>query len=138
LIRQLKEARKEAAHLKEESLSERIKMKELMDMYSNTLDMEIFTTRRAMPLHKQLKNLYKKNRGFHSQNRKLKEELQHFKDELAQRNLNFLVEDAIEREEPIVKKSTPTVKKTIPTKEKHVAMIEGSSPTTRRSDRLMK
>jgi hypothetical protein len=32
---------------------------------------------------------------------------------LAQRNLNVLVEAAIEREEPIVKKSTPAVKKTI-------------------------
>jgi hypothetical protein len=42
LIRQLREARKEVARLKEESLSERIKMKELMDMYSNTLDLEKF------------------------------------------------------------------------------------------------
>jgi hypothetical protein len=40
LIRQLKKARKEVACLKEESLSERIKMKELMDMYSDTLDLE--------------------------------------------------------------------------------------------------
>jgi hypothetical protein len=45
--------------LKEESLSERIKMKELMDMYSNTLYLEIFVARRAMPLHKKLKNLYR-------------------------------------------------------------------------------
>jgi hypothetical protein len=40
LIRQLREARKEVAHLKEESLTGRIKMKELMDMYSETLDLE--------------------------------------------------------------------------------------------------
>jgi hypothetical protein len=52
--------------------------------------------------------------------------------------LNVLVEAAIEREEPVVKKSTPAVKKSIPAKEKHVAMIEGSSPATRRSARLMK
>jgi hypothetical protein len=57
--------------------------------------------------------------------------LQHFKDELAQRNLNVLVQVAIERDEP-------TVKRSIPTKETDVAMIEGSSPATRRSARLMK
>jgi hypothetical protein len=50
-------------------------MKELMDMYRNTLDLEKISTRRAMPLHKKLKNLYMQNRGFQSQNRKLKEEL---------------------------------------------------------------
>jgi dsDNA-specific endonuclease/ATPase MutS2 len=91
-----------------------------------------------LPLHKQLKNLYRKNRGFQSQNRKIKAKLQHFKDELAQRNLNFLVEATIEREEPIEKKSTPTVKKTTPAKEKHVVVIKGSSPLTRRSARLRK
>jgi hypothetical protein len=57
--------------------------------------------------------------------------LHHFKDELAQRNLNVLVQDAIERDEPRVKRS-------IPAKEKYVAMTEGSSPTTRRSTRLTK
>ena len=50
----------------------------------------------------------------------------------------MLVEDTIEREELVVKKSTPTVKKTTPTKEKHVVVIEDSSPSTRRSVRLMK
>jgi hypothetical protein len=75
LIRQLREARKKVARLKEESLNERIKMKELMDMYSNTLDLEKNSARRALPLHKKLNNLYMKNRGFQSQNRKIKEEL---------------------------------------------------------------
>jgi hypothetical protein len=46
----------------------------------------------------------------------MKEGLQHFKDELAQRNLNFLVEAAIETKEPVVKKRTPIVKNTIPAK----------------------
>jgi hypothetical protein len=64
--------------------------------------------------------------------------LQHFKDELAQRSLNFLVQAEIQRVEPIVMKSTPIVKKSIPKKEKHVAMIEGIYPATRRSVRLMK
>jgi len=59
--------------LKEETLTGIIKIKELMDMYSNTLDLEISATRRSLPLHKRLKNLYRKNRGFQSQNRKLKE-----------------------------------------------------------------
>jgi uncharacterized protein YfcZ (UPF0381/DUF406 family) len=133
LIRQLREARKEVARLKSEGLSERIKMKELMDNYNNTLDLARFAARRALPLHKQLKNLYRKNRDFQSQNRKLKAELQHFKDEVAQRNLNVLVEAAIEKEKPIVKKSTPAVKKPVTTKGKHVVVPEGSPPSTRRS-----
>jgi hypothetical protein len=91
-------------------------MKELMDNYNNTLDFKRFAAIRDLLLHKKIKNLYMKNRGFHSQNRKLKEKLKHFKDEVAQKNLNVLVEVAIEREEPIVNKSTPTVKKTTPTK----------------------
>jgi hypothetical protein len=52
LIRQLREARKEVARLKAEGLSERIKMKELMDMHNNTLDLVRFAARRAPPLHK--------------------------------------------------------------------------------------
>jgi hypothetical protein len=62
LIRQLKDARKEVAHLKGEILTERRKMKELIDMYNETLDMAIFTARRLLPLHRQLKTLYRKNR----------------------------------------------------------------------------
>jgi hypothetical protein len=82
-----------------------------------------FVARRALPLHKQLNNLYRLNIGFQSQNRKLKAEFQQFKDELAQRNVNVLVETAIEGEETIKKRSTPTVKKTTPAKEKHAAVI---------------
>jgi hypothetical protein len=78
LIGKLREVRKEVYCLKEESLTERIKMKELMDMYSNTLDLENFAAIRALPLHKKLNNLYRKNRGFQSQNRKLKEEFAAF------------------------------------------------------------
>jgi hypothetical protein len=58
-------------------------MKELMDMYSETLDLARFSERRALPLHRQLKILYRKNISFQSQNIKLKEELQYFNDELA-------------------------------------------------------
>jgi hypothetical protein len=38
LIRQLREARKEIAHLKGEGLAERKKLKDLMDMYLETID----------------------------------------------------------------------------------------------------
>jgi hypothetical protein len=131
LIRRLREARKEVAHLKSKGLSQRIKMKELMDNYNNTLYLARFAARRALPLHKQLKNLYR-------QNRKLKAELQHFKDEVAQMNLNVLVEAAIEKEKPIVNKSTPVVKNPVTTKGKHVDVPERSPPSTRRSVRLMK
>jgi len=95
LMKQLKEARKEVARLKSEALPERIKMEELMDGYSHTLDLARFVARRAQPLHRKLKNLYRQNRDFQSQNRKLKAELQQFQDEMAQRNLNVLVEDSI-------------------------------------------
>jgi len=37
LIRQLRDARKEIAHLKGEVLAERRKMKQLMDMYKETI-----------------------------------------------------------------------------------------------------
>ena len=50
---------------------------------------------------------------------------------MAQRNLNVLVQAAIERDEP-------TVKRSIPTKENYVSMMHGSYPTTRRSARLRK
>jgi predicted metalloendopeptidase len=138
LIKQLREARKEVARLKSEALSERIKMKELMDGYSHTLDLAIFAARRAQPLHRQLKNLYRKNKDFQSQNRNLKAELQQFQDEMAQRNLNVLVEAAIEKEKPVAKESIAPVKKHVTAKGKHVVVPKGSPPSTRRSVRLMK
>jgi hypothetical protein len=72
LIRKLRDARKEVAQLKEKAMSERVKMKELMDVYNHTLDLASFSSRKAQPLHRQLKNLYRQNRGFRSHNRKLK------------------------------------------------------------------
>jgi hypothetical protein len=50
---------------------------------------------------------------------------------MAQRNLNFLIQAIIERDEQKVKRSTPA-------KEKDVALTKGSSAPTRRSDILMK
>ena len=95
MIRQLKDARKEVSYLKVERLTERRNMKELMDMYNETLDFARFTTRIFLPLHRQLNTLYRKNKSIQSQNRNLKEELHPFKDDLAQRNLNVLEQDAI-------------------------------------------
>jgi len=109
-----------------------------VDGYNHTLDLERFAARRFHPIHKQLKNLYRKNRDFQSQNRKLKVELQKFKDEMDQRNLNVLVEAAIEKEKPVAKKSIAPVKKPVTTKGKHVDVPKGSPPSTRRSVRLMK
>jgi hypothetical protein len=63
LIRQLRDARKEVSRLKGERLTERRRMKELMDMYNETLDMSRFTTRRFLPLRRKLKTLYRKNRS---------------------------------------------------------------------------
>jgi hypothetical protein len=47
-------------------------MEELMAGYNHTLDLARFVARKALPLHKQLNNLYRQNKGFQSQNRKLK------------------------------------------------------------------
>jgi hypothetical protein len=66
LIRQVKESRKEVAQLKREAISERAKMSELMEGYSDTLDLEKFAVRRVQPLHRNLQNLYRKNKGFHA------------------------------------------------------------------------
>jgi hypothetical protein len=47
-------------------------MNEIMIGYNHTLDLARFAVRKALPLRKQLKNLYRQNRGFQAQNRKLK------------------------------------------------------------------
>jgi hypothetical protein len=97
LIRQLRDARKEISHLKGEGLAERKKLKDLMDMYLETIDKARFTTKRFLPLHRQLRNLYRQNMDLQSQIRKLKLELHPFKDELAQRNMNVLAQAATRR-----------------------------------------
>jgi hypothetical protein len=42
LIRKLRDARKEVAQLKTEAMSDMVKMKEIMDDYSHTLDLARF------------------------------------------------------------------------------------------------
>jgi DNA polymerase III delta subunit len=61
--------------LKGEGSDERKKLKDLMDMYMETIDKARFTTRIFLPLHRQLRNLYRQNRDLQSQIRKLKVEL---------------------------------------------------------------
>jgi uncharacterized protein YfcZ (UPF0381/DUF406 family) len=120
--------------LKEEAMSDRVNMKEFMDGYNYTLDLSRFASRKAQPLHRKLKNLYRKNRGFQSQNRNLKVELKHFQDEVAQRSLQVLVEDVIEKETPTTKESIAPLKNLVVPKE------EPPSPrkSVRLSVRLMK
>jgi hypothetical protein len=125
------DSRKEVSHLKEESLTERRKMKELMDMYNETLYLARFTTRIFLPLRRQLNNMYMKNRSIQSQNRKLREKLHPFKNDLAQRNLNVLAQAPIEINPPAIERSAPA-------KERYVVVTEGISPATRRSARLRK
>jgi len=144
LIRQLRDARKEVAQLKTEAMSDKEKMKELMDGNSHTLDLERFVERKAQSLYRYLQNLYRKNRGFQSQNRKLKAYLQHFRDEVAQRNLHVLVEAAIEKDTSTVKDSIAPIKKfVIAKKKKHIIANKKNSnvpneypPSTRKSVRL--
>jgi hypothetical protein len=136
LIKQLRDARKEIARLKEEDKVHLAQMKELMDGYSYTLDLARFAARRAQPLHRQLKNIYRQNRGFQSQNRKLKAELKHFQDEVAQRNLQVLVEASIEDDKPTAKESTTTLKKPVNAKKKKSAMSIEDPLSTRKSVRL--
>jgi predicted RNase H-like nuclease (RuvC/YqgF family) len=91
---------------------------------------------RPKPLHRQLKNLYRQNKGFQSQNRKLKAELQHFQDEVAQRNLQVLVEAAIEKETPTAKESIAPLKNPVIAKRKKLVVPKEDPPSTRKSVRL--
>jgi predicted RNase H-like nuclease (RuvC/YqgF family) len=97
MIRQLREARKEIVELKGQGLDERKNLKDLMDMYLETIDKAMFTTKRFFPLHRQLKNLYRQNKDLQAQIRRLKLELHPFKEELAQINLNVLAQAATRR-----------------------------------------
>jgi predicted RNase H-like nuclease (RuvC/YqgF family) len=122
--------------LKAEAMSDKVKMKELMDGYKHTLDLARFAARKAQPLHRQLKNLYRKNIGFQSQNRKLKAELQHFQDEVAQRNLQVLVEVVIEKETQATKESIAPLKNHVTAKNKKPVVPKEDPPSPRKSVRL--
>jgi hypothetical protein len=136
LIKQLRDARKEITHLKTEEKVHLAQMEELMVGYSHILDLARFAVRKALPLHKQLKNLYRQNRGFQSQNRKLKVELKHFRDEVAQRNLQVLVEASIGDDKPTAKESTTTLKKPTSAKKKKSTEPTEDTLSTRKGMRL--
>jgi uncharacterized protein YaaN involved in tellurite resistance len=97
LKRQLKEARVEVDKLKKEDLGSRMKLKEMLDMYHETIDKEIFLSKIFLPLHRKLKNIYSQNRSHQAQIGKLKAELQPFKEELAKRNIEMLTKVATRR-----------------------------------------
>jgi hypothetical protein len=111
-------------------------MNELMIGYNHTLDLARFAARKALPLRKQLKNLYRQNRGFQAQNRKLKAELKHFQDEVTQKNLQVLVEAAIEDDKPVAKESTTILKKPTSAKKKKSTELVEDTLSTRKSVRL--
>jgi len=62
--------------LREENRREKMKCIELLDDCESTIDNAMFTVRRNLPLHKQLKNIYQKNLTLRKENRKLKQSLQ--------------------------------------------------------------
>jgi dephospho-CoA kinase len=66
LIMQLRDDRKEVAQLKTKAMFDRVKMKEIMDGYSHTLELKRFAARKAQPLHRKLQNLYRQNIRFQS------------------------------------------------------------------------
>jgi hypothetical protein len=76
------------------------------------------------------------NKSFLSQNRKLKEELKHFQDEVAKRNLQVLVEYAIEDDKQIAKESIATPKKPVNAKKKKFVVSVEDPLSTRKSIRL--
>jgi hypothetical protein len=62
--------------------------------------------------------------------------LQHFQDELAQRNLQVLIEAAIEKETLVAKERIAPLKKPITTKINNPNVPKEDPPSTRKSVRL--
>jgi hypothetical protein len=133
LINQLRDARREIACLKVEDKVHLAQMNELMIGYNHTLDLARFTMRKALPLHKQLKNIYRQNRGFQAQNGKLKAELKHFQDEVTQKNLQVLVEATIEDDRLVAKESTTVLKNPTSAKKNKSTELVGDTLSTRKS-----
>jgi hypothetical protein len=104
--------------------------------YNHNLKLARFIAREALPLRKQLKNIYRHNRGFQVQNMKLKEELKHFQDEVTQKNLQVLVEAAIEDDKQLDNESTTILKKPTSSKKKKSTKLVGDTLSTRKSVRL--
>jgi hypothetical protein len=58
--------------MKKEELGSTMKLKEIMNMYPETIDKEIFLAKIFLPLHRQLKNLYRQNITHQDEIKKLK------------------------------------------------------------------
>jgi hypothetical protein len=86
LRRQLKDAKYEIDKLKKEQLDSRIKMKEMLDLYEDTIDKSWFMAKRSFPLHMQLKNVYGQKRTCQAKIKKLKAELHLLREEVEKRN----------------------------------------------------
>jgi hypothetical protein len=83
--------------LKKENLEARIKLKDMLDLYEETIDKARYMAKRSLPLHRKLKNVYKQKRACQAEIRKLKAELQPFKEQVAKRNLDILAKVATRR-----------------------------------------
>jgi hypothetical protein len=58
--------------LKKENMEAQIKLKDMLDLYEKTIDKAIYLTKRSLPLHRQLKNVYKQRRDCQVEIRRLK------------------------------------------------------------------
>jgi hypothetical protein len=65
-------------------------MKDMLDLYEETIGKKRYMDKRSLPLHKKLKNVYKHKRACQAELKKLKAELQPFKEKVAKRNLDML------------------------------------------------
>jgi hypothetical protein len=78
-------------------LDSKIKLKEMLDIYEETIDKSRIMAKRYFLLHMQLKNVYRQKRACQAEIRKLKAELQPFKEEVEKRNLDMLAKLATRR-----------------------------------------
>jgi hypothetical protein len=83
--------------LKKENLEARIKLKDILELYEETIDKSIYMAKRYLPLHRKLKNVYKQKKYCQVEIKKLKVELQPFKEQVEKRNLNILAKVATRR-----------------------------------------
>jgi hypothetical protein len=87
---------------KRESVSKN-KIKGLMDMYHETIDKAKLISKRFLPLHRQLKNLYRQNKAHQTQIRELKAELHPLKEELSKKNIDMLAKAYTGRSSIVIK-----------------------------------
>lgn len=94
---QLKEAQDMNVKLREENREIKMKFAEHMDQCEDIPTKTKIMTRKRLPLHRQVKNLYGRNRAMQAENRPLREELKTLKRKISKRNLELLVEAVASR-----------------------------------------